>query len=99
MPEVKEHRSLSKQELISAATRVDPDGRFYIGRAREKQRRYKRAAEEGDPMCRWSLEMKRSQKEGLNEVIGTIIEDCGKAITPDVMIQALSNWLAARNAK
>lgn len=96
---VEEHRSLSKQDLISAATKVDPGGRYYIGRCREKNKRYAKAAEEGDPMVRWSLEMKRSQKEGLNEVIGTIIEVCGKGITPDVMIVALSDWLAARNAK
>lgn len=97
--QVAEHRSLSKQDLISASTRVDPNGRYYIGRCREKNKRYAKAAEEGDPFVRWSLEMKRSQKEGLNEVIGTIIEVCGKGITPDVMIVALSDWLAARNAK
>jgi len=96
---VEEHRSLSKQDLISAATKVDPEGRYYIGRCREKNKRYQRALEEGDPFVRWSLEMKASQKEGLNEVIGTIIEVCGKGITPDVMIQALSDWLAARNSK
>lgn len=90
---------MSKQDLISASTRVDPNGRYYIGRCREKNKRYAKAAEEGDPFVRWSLEMKRSQKEGLNEVIGTIIEVCGKGITPDVMIVALSDWLAARNAK
>lgn len=94
-----EHRSLSKQELISAATKVDANQRFYIGVAREKQKRYAKAAEEGDPMCRWSLEMRVSQKEGLNEVIGSIIEICGKQITPDVMIQALSDWLTGRLAK
>ena len=98
MPNViEERRSLSKQDLISAATRVDANGRYYIGRCREKNTRYQRAAEEGDPYVRWSLEMKKSQKDGLNEVVGTLIEACGKSITPDVMIQAISDWIVKRN--
>jgi hypothetical protein len=94
---LEERRSLSKQDLISAATKVDPDGRYYIGRCREKNKRYERAASEGDPMCRFGLEMKKSQKEGLNEVVGTLIEACGKGITPDIMILAISEWIARRN--
>lgn len=97
--EVRERRSLSKQELISAATKVDPDQRYYVGVCREKRKRYERAEGEKDPMQRFQMDMKKSQKDGLNEIVGTLIDMCGKSIVPDVMIVALSDWLAVRNAK
>lgn len=97
--QVEEHRSLSKQDLISAATKVDPDQRYYIGVCREKRKRYERAEGEKDPMQRFQMDMKKSQKDGLNEIVGTLIELCGKSIVPDIIIQALTDWHNERLAK